>query len=77
MAELGLQDRLLYNSVTVWSPDVPAEVESDQELGIKHVVTVVMDMVEPAPQRPYHGSLDDMLQKLARATSRASSWTHR
>ena len=27
VAELGLQDKLLYNSVTVWSPDVPAEVE--------------------------------------------------
>src|SRR5450759_4387500 len=44
VAELGLQDRLLYNSVTVWSPDVPAEVEVIRDLGIKHVVTVVMDL---------------------------------
>ena len=49
VAELGLQDKLLYNSVTVWSPDVPAEVEQIKELGIKHVVTVVMDMVNQLP----------------------------
>ena len=64
VAELGLQDRLLYNSVTVWSPDVAAEVEQIRELGVKHVVTVVMDMVDQLPSGRI-SALDDMLQKLA------------
>jgi tetrahydromethanopterin S-methyltransferase subunit H len=64
VAELGLQDRLLYNSVTVWSPDVPAEVEVIRDLGIKHVVTVVMDMANQLPSGRI-SSLDDMMQKLA------------
>ena len=64
VTELGLQDRLLYNSVTVWSPDVPAEVEQIKELGIKHVVTVVMDMVNQLPSGRI-SSLDDMMAKLA------------
>jgi tetrahydromethanopterin S-methyltransferase subunit H len=63
VAELGLQDKLLYNSVTVWSPDVPAEVEQIKELGVKHVVTVVMDMADQLPSGRI-GALDDMLQKL-------------
>jgi tetrahydromethanopterin S-methyltransferase subunit H len=64
VAELGLQDRLLYNSVTVWSPDVPAEVAVIKDLGIKHVVTVVMDMANQLPSGRI-SSLDDMMQKLA------------
>ena len=64
VAELGLQDKLLYNSVTVWSPDVPSEVEQITELGVKHVVAVVMDMVDQLPSGRI-SALDDMLQKLA------------
>lgn len=64
VAEQGLMDRLLYNSVTVWSPDVPAEVEQIKALGVKHVVTVVMDMVDQLPSGRM-SSLDDMMGKLA------------
>ncbi|MCL4553798.1 MAG: tetrahydromethanopterin S-methyltransferase subunit H [Actinobacteria bacterium] len=63
VSELGLQDKLLYNSVTVWSPDVPAEVEQIKELGIKHVVTVVMDMANQLPSGRI-SALDDMLEKM-------------
>ncbi|MHB8869230.1 MAG: tetrahydromethanopterin S-methyltransferase subunit H family protein [Thermoleophilia bacterium] len=63
VAEQGLMDRLLYNSVTVWSPDVPAEVEQIKELGVKHVVTVVMDMVDQLPSGRM-SSLADMMSKL-------------
>lgn len=63
VAEIGLQDRLLYNSITVWSPDVPAEVEQVKELGVKHVVTVVMDMVNQLPSGRI-SSLEDMLDKM-------------
>jgi tetrahydromethanopterin S-methyltransferase subunit H len=63
VAEQGLMDRLLYNSVTVWSPDVPAEVEQIKGLGVKHVVTVVMDMVDQLPSGRM-AALDDMMAKL-------------
>lgn len=42
-AELGLQDRLLYNSITPWDKDVPGQVEALKEMGIKHVVVQVYD----------------------------------
>src|SRR5665648_551118 len=61
VAEAGLLDKLLYNSVTVWSPDVPAEVAQIKELGVKHVVTVVMDMANQLPSGRV-SSLDDMLE---------------
>ncbi len=64
VAELGLLDRMLYNSVTVWSPDVSAEVEQIRELGVKHVCAVVMDMVDQLPSGRM-SALDDMLPKLA------------
>jgi len=63
VAEQGLQDRLLYNSVTVWSEDVESEVEQIKELGVKHLVTVVMDMVDQSPNGRIT-ALDDMLRKL-------------
>src|SRR5660397_283364 len=59
VAEQGLQDRLLYNSVTVWSEDVESEVEQIKELGVKHLVTVVMDMVDQSPNGRIT-ALDDM-----------------
>jgi tetrahydromethanopterin S-methyltransferase subunit H len=64
VAQLGLQDKLLYNSVTIWSPDVPAEVAQIKDLGVKHVVTVVMDMANQLPSGRIT-ALDDMLDKLA------------
>ncbi|GAB4247969.1 MAG: tetrahydromethanopterin S-methyltransferase subunit H [Thermoleophilia bacterium] len=63
VAELGLQDRLLYNSITVWSPDVPAEVEQVKGLGVKHVVLVVMDMADQLPSGRIK-SLDEMLKQI-------------
>jgi tetrahydromethanopterin S-methyltransferase subunit H len=63
VAEQGLQDKLLYNSITVWSPDVPAEVQTVKELGVKHVVTVVMDMANQLPSGRI-SSLDDMMDKM-------------
>jgi tetrahydromethanopterin S-methyltransferase subunit H len=63
VAESGLQDKLLYNSITIWSPDVPAEVEQVKDLGVKHVVTVVMDMANQLPSGRIT-SLDDMLGKM-------------
>jgi tetrahydromethanopterin S-methyltransferase subunit H len=43
LAEKGLQDRVLYNSITPWDEDIPSQVAELRELGIKHVVLQVFD----------------------------------
>lgn len=43
VAELGLMDRLLYNSITPWDKDIPGQVAQLKELGVKHVVVQVYD----------------------------------
>ncbi|MBI2851991.1 MAG: tetrahydromethanopterin S-methyltransferase subunit H [Chloroflexi bacterium] len=44
IAEQGLQDRLLYNSITPWDSDNEAQVAELKQLGIKHVIVQVFDM---------------------------------
>jgi len=48
-AELGLQDRLLYNSITPWDEDIEGQVLELKELGIKHVVIQAFDMEDKGP----------------------------
>ena len=43
VAELGLQERCLYNSITPWDEDIPSQVSEIRELGIKHIVLQVFD----------------------------------
>ena len=50
VAELGIMDRLLYNSITPWDKDIPGQVETMKELGVKHVVVQVYDENDPTPQ---------------------------
>lgn len=49
VAELGLMNRLLYNSITPWSTDLKSEVAEIKELGVKHVVMVVFDQEDQMP----------------------------
>ena len=49
VAELGLQDRLLYNSITPWDEDIERQVSELKELGIKHVVVQAFDMEDKGP----------------------------
>jgi len=49
VAELGLQDRLLYNSITPWDEDIEAQVAELRELGIKHAVVQAFDMEDKRP----------------------------
>lgn len=49
VAELGLQDRLLYNSLTPWDEDIEAQVAELKELGIKHVVVQAFDVEDKRP----------------------------
>ena len=49
VAELSLQDRLLYNSITPWDEDIEGQVSELRELGIKHVVVQAFDMEDKGP----------------------------
>ena len=49
IAELGLQERLLYNSITPWDEDIEGQVAEMAELGIKHVVIQAFDMEDKGP----------------------------
>lgn len=50
VASLGLQDRLLYNSITPWDKDIPEQIAELKELGIKHVVLQAFDDKDQSPK---------------------------
>jgi len=50
VARLGLQDRFVYNSITPWDKDIPAQVERVRDLGIKHVFVQAFDDADQSPQ---------------------------
>lgn len=50
VAQKGLQDRLVYNSITPWDKDIPGQVAKLRELGIKHVIVQAYDVTDPSPQ---------------------------
>lgn len=49
MKELGLLDRMLYNSITPWSEDLAREVDALGEIGVKHLVVVAFDLEDKMP----------------------------
>jgi tetrahydromethanopterin S-methyltransferase subunit H len=61
ICEQGLQDRLLYNSITPWDEDIPGQVQMIRELGVKHIVVQAFDVEDKTPTgRPK--SLRQMLE---------------
>lgn len=50
VAKKGLQDRLVYNSITPWDKDIPGQVKKLKELGIKHVIIQAYDVADPSPR---------------------------
>lgn len=46
----GLQDRLIYNSITPWDKDIPGQVAKLKELGVKHVLVQAYDVTDPSPK---------------------------
>ncbi len=61
ICEQGLQDRLLYNSITPWDEDIPGQVKMLKQLGVKHVVVQAFDAEDKTPAgRPK--SLRQMLE---------------
>lgn len=59
----GLQDRLLYNSITPWDKDIPEQVKKLTELGIKHVVLQAYNQEDPSPKGRISG-LQKMLEQI-------------
>lgn len=59
----GLQDRLLYNSITPWDKDIPEQVKKLTELGIKHVVLQAYNQEDPSPKGRVSG-LQKMLEQI-------------
>jgi len=59
----GLQDRLLYNSITPWDKDIPEQVEKLTALGIKHVVLQAYNQEDPSPKGRVSG-LQKMLEQI-------------
>lgn len=49
IAALGIQDRVLYNSITPWDKDIPGQVARLKELGIKHIVVQAYNPEDPSP----------------------------
>jgi len=49
VAELGLVDRLLYNSITPWGANNREEVAEIAAIGVKNVVLCVFDNDDPTP----------------------------
>ncbi len=59
----GLQDRLLYNSITPWDKDIPEQVNKLAALGIKHVVLQAYNQEDPSPKGRVSG-LQKMLEQI-------------
>ncbi len=46
--EIGLEDRVVYNSLSPWSEDLEKEVNELKEIGLKHGLTVAYNMNDPS-----------------------------
>jgi tetrahydromethanopterin S-methyltransferase subunit H len=49
IAQLGLQDQFLYNSITPWDKDIKGQVKKLKDLGIRHVVVQAFDDQDQSP----------------------------
>jgi tetrahydromethanopterin S-methyltransferase subunit H len=49
IAQLGVQDKFLYNSITPWDKDIKGQVNKLKDLGIKHVVVQAFDDADQSP----------------------------
>jgi tetrahydromethanopterin S-methyltransferase subunit H len=49
VAELGVQDKFLYNSITPWDKDIKGQAQRLKDLGIKHVIIQAFDDADQTP----------------------------
>lgn len=66
--ELGILDRMVYNSLTVWSEDLRREIEEIREIGVKHLVLVPFDDQDRMPSGRMKG-LQRLLEALGESPS--------
>jgi tetrahydromethanopterin S-methyltransferase subunit H len=64
VAQMGLVDRLLYTSITPWDKDIPNQVTTLRQLGVKHVMVQVFDEEDKLPPGRLK-SLQHMLELIA------------
>lgn len=50
VAEIGAQDKFLYNSITPWDKDIKGQVERLKDLGIKNVIIQAFDDQDQSPK---------------------------
>lgn len=48
-AEIGLADRIIYNSIAPWSEDIDGEVEALKDTGLKTAILVAYNTEDPTP----------------------------
>jgi tetrahydromethanopterin S-methyltransferase subunit H len=49
VAELGVQEKFLYNSITPWDKDIKGQVARLKDLGIRHVIVQAFDDTDQTP----------------------------
>ncbi len=67
-AEKGLLDRMFYNSLTVWEPDIETEIKEIYSIGVKHVLLVAFDPSDQMPSGRLAGT-----EKLLKAIEKAGA----
>jgi len=50
VAQLGLQEKFLYNSITPWDKDIKGQVQRLKDLGIRNVIIQAFDDQDQSPQ---------------------------
>lgn len=66
VAQIGAQNKFLYNSITPWDKDIKGQVQKLKDLGIKHVVIQTFDDSDQTPAGRVK-SLDSILAQGADA----------
>jgi len=49
-AEIGLADRIIYNSIAPWSEDIEGEIEMVKDTGLKTAILVAYNTDDPTPR---------------------------
>ncbi len=65
--EVGLEDRVIYNSLSPWSEDMEREVSELREIGLKHGLTVAYNMADPTAEGRISLLKDTLLPALEKA----------